>query len=52
MKPLDTLDMEFKICLSHPVVKQTQIFKNTRQFEASKRTQFRQNTRQFEVIRC
>ena len=28
----------------------TQIYENTRQFEASKRTQFRKNTRQFEAF--
>ena len=28
----------------------TQIYQNTRQFEASKRTQFRKNTRQFEAF--
>ena len=29
----------------------TQIYHNTRQYEASKRTQFLKNTRQFEVIK-
>ena len=28
----------------------TQIYENTRQFEASKRTQFRKNSRQFEAF--
>ena len=30
----------------------TQIYENTRQFEASNRTQFKKNSRQFEVIKC